>query len=305
MLIRHLSYFITLAREKHFARTAEICHIGQPTLSAAIRNLEEELNVKLIHRSHRFLNLTAEGERLLIWAQRIVKDYSGLRDDLATIQKGLQGCLRLGVIPAAMPFVSVITSRFLTAHPSATVEIQSLTSRDIQRGLDTFELDAGLTYIDNEPLENVRKIPLYGESYIFATRREGRFATLKSISWAEAAEQKLCLLSDDMQNRRILNHIFQRTGLTVRPAVTSNSFLGICSHLQQKGWSSILPHTFSYLFGGIENIALINLTDPIHKQEIGLVISDTDPLLPMAAALIKLGLPEEIATVIKAARLTV
>ena len=58
MLVRHLSYFVTLARERHFARAAELCHVAQPTLSAAIRTLEEDLGVRLVRRNHRFVGLT-------------------------------------------------------------------------------------------------------------------------------------------------------------------------------------------------------------------------------------------------------
>ena len=134
MFLRHLSYFVTLAREKHFARAAEACHVSQPTLSAAIRKLEEDLEVRLAVRGHRFLGLTAEGERVLAWAQQILSDYEGLRIDLTGLRSGLSGSLRLGVIPAAMPLVSCLTARFSSIHPAATVEVMSMTSRSIQKG---------------------------------------------------------------------------------------------------------------------------------------------------------------------------
>ena len=160
MLVRHLSYFVTLARERHFARAAEACNIAQPTLSAAIRKLEEDLEARLVIRDHHFVGLTPEGERVLVWGRQILTDYNSLREDLSRLRQGLVGTLRLGVIPAAMPSVSFLTARFCKAHPLADVEIQSLNSRAIQRALDAFELDGGLTYLENEPLENVRRIPL-------------------------------------------------------------------------------------------------------------------------------------------------
>ena len=176
-VLRHLSYFVTLAREKHFARAAEACHISQPTLSAAIRKLEDDLQVRLALRGHRFLGLTAEGERVLTWAQQILNDYDGLQIDLTGLRGGLTGStgsLRLGVNPAAMPLVSCLTARFSSAHPAATVEVISMTSRSIQKGLDSFEIDAGVTYLDNEPLDHVRRMPLYKERYIFVTSGESR-----------------------------------------------------------------------------------------------------------------------------------
>jgi DNA-binding transcriptional LysR family regulator len=286
MLVRHLSFFVTLAREKHFARAAAACHVTQPTLSAAIRKLEDDLQIRLVVRGHRYLGLTPEGARVLDWARQILTDYDGLRADLSDLKKGLSGTLRLGVIPAAMPCVSFLTARFCAAHPSATIDIQSMTSRSIQRGLDTFEIDAGITYLDNEPIENVRRFPLYRERYVFVTNAGSRHAGREMISWKEAARERLCLLSDDMQNRRILNNIAGSIGLTVKPIVVSNSFLAVCSHISQGDWSSIVPHTFVHVFGRSQDLAMVELSEPEHSQAIGLVLSNRDPLAPMASALI-------------------
>jgi len=286
MFLRHLSFFVTLAREKHFARAAEVCHVTQPTLSAAIRKLEDELQVRLVIRGHRFLGLTAEGNRVLAWAQQILSDYDGLRIDLTGLRSGLTGSLRLGVIPAAMPLVSCLTARFSSAHPAATVEVISMTSRLIQKGLDSFEIDAGVTYLDNEPLDHVRRIPLYKERYIFVTSCGSRYAGRRTISWREAAEERLCLLSEDMQNRRIINAVFDSLEIKARPPVVSNSFLGVCSYLRHGGFASIVPHTFFYVFNGPDDLVGLDLVEPMHGQVIGLVLTARDPLPPMANALI-------------------
>jgi len=286
MLVRHLSYFVTLAREKHFARAADACNVAQPTLSAAIRKLEDDLETRLIVRGHRFLGLTPEGEIALMWGRQILADYQSMCEDLAGLRKGMTGLLRLGVIPAAMPAVSFLTARFCAAHPAASVEVQSMTSRAIQRGLDAFELDAGLTYLENEPLENVRRAPLYRERYVLVTHKTSRLARRTTITWAEAAQERLCLLGEDMQNRRIINAIFESMGLTIKPPVVSNSYLGVCSHLRHGDWASILPHTFFYIFAKTADLVAIDLVEPVHSQEIGLVLSSRDPPSPMARALL-------------------
>jgi DNA-binding transcriptional LysR family regulator len=286
MLVRHLSYFVTLARERHFARAAELCHVAQPTLSAAIRTLEEDLGVRLVLRNHRFVGLTPEGEKLLGWGRQILTDYNSLRDDLAGLQRGLTGILRLGVIPAAMPAVSFLSARFSLNHPAATIEIHSMTSRAIQRALGAFEIDGGMTYLENEPLENVRRLPLYRERYVFVARRDHVDAMRETITWREAASHRLCLLSEDMQNRRIINNVATSIGVTIKPEIVSNSFLGICSHLRHGEWASIVPHTFFYVFGGAPDLVAIDLVEPVHSQSIGLVLSDRDPPSPMAGALL-------------------
>jgi DNA-binding transcriptional LysR family regulator len=78
MVIRHLRYLTALAQERHFARAAAICNVTQPTLSAGIKQLEESLGVLIVERGHRFVGLTAEGERVLAWAQRLLVDYESL-----------------------------------------------------------------------------------------------------------------------------------------------------------------------------------------------------------------------------------
>jgi DNA-binding transcriptional LysR family regulator len=80
MVIKQLSYFVALAREKHFGRAAIACHVSQPTLSGAIRALEDDLGVPLVERGHRFTGLTAEGEMILAHAKRILGAFGALED---------------------------------------------------------------------------------------------------------------------------------------------------------------------------------------------------------------------------------
>jgi DNA-binding transcriptional LysR family regulator len=208
------------------------------------------------------------------------------RDDLTGLQRGLTGILRLGVIPAAIPAVSFLSARFSLNHPAATIEIHSMTSRAIERALGAFEIDGGMTYLENEPLENVRRLPLYRERYVFVAHRDRVDAMRGTITWREAAAHRLCLLSEDMQNRRIINNLTASIGVTMRPEIVSNSFLDICSHLRHGEWASIVPHTFFYVFGGAPDLVAIDLVEPVHGQSIGLVLSDLDPPSPMAGALL-------------------
>lgn len=286
MLIRHLRFFVTLADEQHFGRAAQLCNVTQPTLSQAIRKIEDDLDVALIVRNHRFLALTPDGEKVLRWGRQILSDYDSLRDDLGGRRTGLTGTLRLGVVPAAMPTVSFLSEQFAARHPLATIEVRSMTSRAIERGLETFEIDGGMTYLENEPLDHVLRLPLYRERYVFACQSGHPLAVSgASITWAEAAAEPLCLLSDDMQNRRILNAIAESAAVSLQPRVVSNSFLGVASHLRNGRWCAIVPHTFGFVFGRADDLALRPMSDPAGCQLIGLVLSDRAPRSPMVAAL--------------------
>jgi DNA-binding transcriptional LysR family regulator len=294
MLVRHLSYFVTLAKERHFARAAAACHVAQPTLSAAIRKLEEDLGVPLVARSHRFVSLTPEGEKLLTWSRRILTDYQSLHDDLAGERTGVVGQLRLGVIPAAMPAVSFMTERFCEQNPAATVDIRSITSREIAEGLDAFDLDGGLTYLDNEAIPHVQRVPLYRERYKLVVPADHSFAARATVTWQEAAGERLCLLSQSMQNRRIIDRLATSLGLAIHPTVTSNSFLAVCAHLRSGDWASIVPHSFFHILGNQPELIAIDIVDPIHSEAVGLVVSDREPRAPMVAALLAAALETDI-----------
>ena len=294
MLIRQLAYFVTLAKERHFARAAEACNITQPTLSAAIRKLEEDLGVPLVERGHRFVGLTAEGEKLLTWSRQILTNYHSLRADLTGERKGMAGELRLGVIPAALPSTSFITENFCKANPGATVTIRSMTSRAIAEGLDAFELDGGVTYLENEPIHHVHRVPLYRERYKLAVPQGHHLAARKEVSWLDASAERLILLSQDMQNRRIIDRLTATLGFAVYPTVVSNSFLAVCAHLRRGGWVSIVPHSFFHVLGQQPDFAILDLIDPVHSEMIGLVISDREPRGPMAAALLAAALEADI-----------
>lgn len=89
MLFRQLEYFVAVAQERHFARAAEKCYVSQPALSSAIAKLERELNVTLINRGHSFEGLTREGERLVVWAKRILAEHAAFKAEVDAVRSGI------------------------------------------------------------------------------------------------------------------------------------------------------------------------------------------------------------------------
>jgi DNA-binding transcriptional LysR family regulator len=288
MLIRNLQYLVALAHERHFARAAEACSVTQPTLSSGIKQLEEELGLLIVQRGQRFQGLTPEGARVLEWARRILSDCESLQQEASELRAGLVGRLRVGAIPTTLPMVSALTSPFALKHPQVVISVLSLSSIDIQRGLDDFSLDAGLTYLENEPLTNVRAVPLYDERYFLFTPAAGPLGGRHEITWREAASVPLCLLTPDMQNRRIVNGHFREVGIEVRPHIETNSIVALCSHLRSGHWSSVLPQTFLHLFGEAFGSQAIPLVRPDVSHKVGLVVPDREPLTPSARELVAL-----------------
>jgi DNA-binding transcriptional LysR family regulator len=286
-LIKHLEYLSALAREKHFARAAASCQVTQPTLSAGIKHLEDTLGVLIVERGQRFRGLTPEGERVLAWAQRILADVQSLRQDVSESRGGLTGRLRMGVVPAALPMVSLVTTPFADRYPETTTTVLSMTSKEIQRGLDDFDLDVGLTYLDNEPLVRVRTVPLYRERYVLVTPADGPFAGRSTVTWREAASLRLCLLTPDMQGRRIIDLHFRDAGVQVHPRIETNALVTIESQLRLGAFSSVLPATALTLLGNIPGMCSLHLIEPDASHAVGLIVPDRDPMTPIVTALLQ------------------
>jgi DNA-binding transcriptional LysR family regulator len=298
LLLKHLEYLSALAREKHFARAAAACQVTQPTLSAGIKHLEETLGVLIVERGQRFRGLTPEGERVLAWAQRILGDVQSLRQDVSASRGGLTGRLRVGVVPAALPMVALVTAPFADRYPDTTATVLSMTSKEIQRGLDEFDLDVGLTYLDNEPLVRVRTVPLYRERYLLVTPSDGPFVGRKTVTWREASTLRLCLLSSDMQNRRILDAHFHEAGVTAHPQIETNAIVTLESHLRLGTFSSVLPATAMTLMGELPGMCALLLVEPEPTHAVGLIVPDRDPMTPLVSALLEITTPATIAATI-------
>ncbi len=115
------------------------------------------------------------------------------------MREGMVGHLRIGAIPVTLPIVSLLTTPFFQRHEQTEIIVTSSTSIEIQRHLDDFSLDIGITYLDNEPLARIRSWPLYQERYVLLTRADGAFRGRTTIGWSEAADLPMCLLTPDMQ----------------------------------------------------------------------------------------------------------
>ena len=286
-MIDKLEFFIALARARHFGRAAEEIGITQPTLSAAIKQLEEQLGVMLVQRGSRFKGLTPEGEQVLAWARRIVGDARTMREEMRAARQGFSGRLRIAVIPTALAMVPRLTTPFRERHPGVTFSLLSHTSIEVLTLLGNFDIDAGITYVDNEPLGRVVSVPLYEERYGLVTAAGNPYSERDGVSWAEVAELPLCLLTPDMQNRRLIDQHLAETGASARPTLESNSMLVLFSHIRTGKWSSIMPLNLTKTFGFAEPIRTIPIVEPDVRHMVGLVAAQREPHTPLVAALLE------------------
>lgn len=288
-MIAKLEFFIALAKTRHFGRAAEDCGVTQPTLSAGIRQLEEQLGVLLVQRGSRFQGLTPEGERALVWARKIVADSRALRDEMREVRAGLSGHLRIAAIPTALAFTPKITDVLRRRHPDVSFSIRSATSDEILDLVENFEVDAGLTYLEGEPLGRVQTVPLYRERYYMLVGRQHPLAGRHRVSWSEAAGTDLCLLSSDMQNRRIIDRHFEEAGLPPKARLESNSIVVLFSHVLAGEWATIMPGGMVEAFGYQNRVRAIELDRPESGHSVGIVTAPRDPATPLVKALLAIA----------------
>ena len=285
-MIDKLEFLITLSRERHFGHAAESCGVSQPTFSAGIKQLEDTLGVLLVERGSRFRGFTPEGERVLDWARRIVSDMRAMRQEVDALKYGLAGHLRIAAIPTALPIVALLTTPYQAHHPDVRFTLLSRTSIEVLSMLENLEIDAGLTYLDNEPLGRVQSLPLYTEYYRLLASTDGPLADRESVTWQEVGHMPLCLLTPDMQNRRSIDAQLREAGVDLVPRLESDSVIVLIAHVHTGKWNSVMPARLADVLGVSKNVRTIPIVDPVVTHSIGLVVPHRNPLTPLINALV-------------------
>jgi DNA-binding transcriptional LysR family regulator len=288
-MLEKLEYIIALAREKNFARAAESCGVTQPTLSQGIQKLEEALKTRLVQRSSRFQGFTAEGERVLIWARRIVGDTHAMRQEIFGLHNGVGSHLRIAAVPPAMPAVASLTVPYQERYPTVRFTVLSRTSDVLIQLLHQREIDVGITYLDNEPIAEVTSVPLYREEYFLLTSRQGAYGHSDQVTWAQTGTLPLCLMTRDLQHRRIIDAVMKVAGHEMVPMVETDSVFGLISHVQTGRWVSIIPRSMLDQVKISKSLCAVAIVEPEISHTVGLVVSDRYPISPAVNSLMKMA----------------
>src|SRR5262249_18802024 len=149
----------------------------------------------------------------------IVGDSRAMREEIRALKKGLAGHLKLAVIPTALAMVAALTTPYRARHPNVSFAVLSRTSIEILALIENLEVDAGITYLDNEPLGRVQSVPLYHEQYRLLISTDNELAKRDTVTWNDVGQIPLCLLTPDMQNRRIIDRRLRNAGIDPAPTL--------------------------------------------------------------------------------------
>ncbi|HEX4558533.1 MAG TPA: LysR family transcriptional regulator [Mycobacterium sp.] len=278
MLLRQLEYFVAVARERHFARAAESCYVSQPALSTSIAKLERELSVTLINRGQNFEGLTPEGERLVVWAKRVLAEHDALKAEAAAMRSGISATLRLGTGPTVSTTAALPVAAFCALHPLAGVRVCSrLSSTELLRQLRNFELDVAIAHFGPDDQSGLEVVPLYEEQYVLLVSGEQLVPAARTITWAEAAQLPLALLTPDMRFRQFIDKAFAGSGAAAVPQVETDSVASLYAHVATGAWASVVPHTWLRALPVTGAARAIRLVEPDTRAQISMAIHAGTP----------------------------
>ena len=281
-LLASLRYLAALDEHKHFGRAAMACHITQPALSNALRALEEEFGTAIVKRGRSFGGFTAEGKRVLASAQRMLHERELLQQDLNSVAGKPHGTLTMGAVPTAVPVAARFAAMLQARHPGISPVVRSMSSAELENGLETLTLDMGLGYTDRlaRYSPRLRHVPQYTEHY-FLVRKAGQAHSEHmqigpKMTWAEAAKLPLCLLTREMYNRTIVDAAFLEAGTPVKPVIETNSILTLALSVAVGDVCSVLPGALIGAVRGYRELEALPLVSPEVRTAIGFMIQGGD-----------------------------
>ncbi|MCU0805631.1 MAG: LysR substrate-binding domain-containing protein, partial [Burkholderiales bacterium] len=215
MTLTELRYIVAVARERHFGRAADACFVSQPTLSVAVKKLEEELGVAIFERGSGEVALTPAGERIVAQAQRVLEEAAVVKEIAKHGKDPLAGPLKVGVIFTIGPYLLPKLVPLLHKRaPQMPLSIEENYTAVLAEKLKRGEIDVAIVALPFEE-QGILTVPVYDEAFVVAVPREHPWATRKSVRAEDLAKESLLLLGT--------GHCFRDQVLNACPSLNRSS----------------------------------------------------------------------------------
>ena len=196
MTLTELKYIVAVARERHFGKAADACFVSQPTLSVAVKKLEEELDLKLFERSANEVTVTPLGEEIVRQAQSVLEQAAHIKEIARRGKDPLAGALKLGVIYTVAPYLLPdLVRQVITRTPQMPLMLQENFTVKLLEMLRTGEIDCAIL-AEPFPDAGLALAPLYDEPFFAAVPRSHPLAQQSSVSTDELKNETMLLLGN-------------------------------------------------------------------------------------------------------------
>lgn len=197
MTLQQLEYILAVDRCRHFGRAADVCNVTQPTLSAMIGKLEEELNAKLFDRNRQPICPTPVGEQVIRQAKEVLEQTNRIKDLVEEEKHSLEGIFRVGILPTIAPYLLPrFFPQLMKKYPEMDIRVREMKTHEIKEALLQGDIDAGIL-ATIEGLEEYSQLPLFYEKYVGYVSREDALFHKEVIRTSDIAGSRELWLLDE------------------------------------------------------------------------------------------------------------
>lgn len=196
MTLQQLEYILAVNQFRHFAKAAEYCRVTQPTLSAMIQKLEEELDTRIFDRSQQPVCPTPVGIHIIEQAQNILVQATRIKNIIEEEKHSLTGTFKLGILPTVAPYLLPrFFPQLMKKYPDLDIRVVEMKTNDIKKALQTGEIDAGIV-ASLAGMEELQQTPLFYEQFFAYVSREDALFNNEVIRTSDLNGEQLWLLDE-------------------------------------------------------------------------------------------------------------
>ncbi len=283
-----LRLMVRIAEADSLTKGAEAAHMSAPAASTRIKNIEESLGVKLLHRSSQGVTLTPPGQAFVHHARLVLGQLEHLRTDLQEYARGIRGHLRVHANTTALgEFLPPVLRSYLLAHPDVNVDLQERLSHDIVRAVSEGQTDIGIV-AGLVRTENLQVLPYRRDRLVLVVPRSHALAGATAVSFADTLDFDHIGLAESSAIRAFLQQICEGLGRPMQQRIQVSNFEAACRMVEAAVGVAILPGSAAHRHAQTMAISIVPLADPWAERAMQIVVRSLDALPAYARELVDL-----------------
>ncbi|MDD4685299.1 MAG: LysR substrate-binding domain-containing protein [Bacteroidales bacterium] len=296
MTLQQLQYIISLDNNKHFLNAAEECGVTQPTLSAMIQKLEDELDVKLFDRSHQPLTTTEIGKEIIAQAKIVLKHAEFIKEMIKNKRESLEGSLNLAIIPTIAPsLLPKFLIEFRKSYPKVDLQIQEMKTSDIVLNLNQSKIDMGILATPLE-IDSLLEIPVYYEKFFAYISPKEEIYKQEVLSANNMPLDNLWILQEGHCLReQVFNFCIEKRDS--KPVYEAGSIDTLIKIIDENGGYTVIPELHLQFLNDHQLKNIRNIEKPQGVREVSIVITNDfirERLLNAVVDTVKSIVPDEM-----------
>ena len=286
MILRHINYFLAVAKYESFTRAAASLYVSQPALSQQIKQLEETLGTTLFDRSGRTVKLTDAGEVYARYAQKALQDLEEGRRAIHDVQNLSRGALRIAITPTFTTYlIGPLIKEFHNRHPNITLSVQEMSQEKMEKQLLDDEFDVGIAFADVRS-SDIEAQTLLIETLALVVNKNHPLAQHQAIDLQTLSAQSLVLLSHEFVTREQIERYCRQHDIQPKVLMEANSLSAVIEIVRNTQLTTLLP---SNIVSNRDELVAIALAPSLLKRTAVLLQRKGAYQSAAAAAFIKLA----------------